>query len=123
MPAVITPGAYLKALRRGGRHSLNDMAAAIDTVPHLTDFERAEWLERIEADIVPIDLTTLAVLSQVYPIDIAVIYELERHRSGIEDATTPLCILCGMTDRAKCAAGHEVACRWTRPPIPAGATT
>ena len=119
---MITPGAYLKALRRGARQSLNDMAGRIATVPHLTDFERAEWLERIEADIVPIDLSTLAVLSRVYPIDVTVIYELERHRSGIEDATTPLCILCGMTDRTKCAAGHEVACRWTLPPRAAGAT-
>ncbi|QXT34308.1 hypothetical protein KV697_10725 [Sphingomonas sanguinis] len=97
------------------------MAAAIDTVPHLTDFERAEWLERIEADIVPMDLSTLAVLSRVYPIDIAIIYELERHRSGIEDATTPLCIMCGKTDRAKCTAAHEAACIWSVPPIPAGA--
>ncbi|GAA3254746.1 helix-turn-helix domain-containing protein [Sphingomonas yabuuchiae] len=119
---MITPGAYLKALRRGARLSLNDMAARIDTVPHLTDFERAGWLERIEADIVPMDLSTLAVLSRVYPFDIAVIFELERHRSGIEEATTPLCILCGKTDRTKCTAGHEAACRWTAPPKSAGAT-
>ncbi|WP_341210701.1 XRE family transcriptional regulator [Sphingomonas paucimobilis] len=119
---MITPGAYLKALRRGARQSLNDMAAAIDTVPHLTDFERAEWLERIEADIAPIDLSTLAVLSRVYPIDIAVIYELERHRCGIEDATTPLCVICGATDRAKCPLGVAVEyCAWTAVPRPAGA--
>ncbi|MEK9211353.1 XRE family transcriptional regulator [Sphingomonas sp. 2378] len=117
---MITPGAYLKALRCGARQSLNDMAAAIDTVPHLTDFERAEWLERIEADIAPIDLTTLAVLSRVYPIDSAVLYELERHRCGIEEATTPLCLICGKTDRAKCTVGHEAACRWTAPPRRAG---
>lgn len=118
---MITPGAYLKALRRGARQSLNDMAAAIDTVPHLTDFDRATWLEQIEADIVPMDLHTLAVLSRIYPIDITVIFELERHRSGIEEATTPLCVLCGKTDRAKCTVGHEAACIWTSPPIPAGA--
>lgn len=119
---MITPGAYLKALRRGRRLSLNDMAARIDTVPHLTDFERAGWLERIEADLVPMDLSTLAVLSRVYPFDIALIYELERHRSGIEEATTPLCVLCGMTDRAECAAmGVLAPCIWTAPPIPTGA--
>lgn len=119
---MITPGAYLRILRRGRRQSLNDMAAAIDTVPHLTDFERAEWLERIEADVVPMDLSTLAVLSRVYPFDIAVIFELERHRSGIEKATTPICLLCGKTDRAECAVmGVLAPCIWTAPPIPAGA--
>lgn len=118
---MITPGRYLKALRWGARQSLNDMASRIDTVPHLTDFERAEWLERIEADIVPMDLQTLAVLSRVYPINIALIYELERHRLGIEDATTRFCVMCGKTDRTKCTAAHEAACIWNLPPIAAGA--
>ncbi|KQO51386.1 helix-turn-helix domain-containing protein [Sphingomonas sp. Leaf257] len=118
---MMTPGAYLKALRRGRRLSLNDMAGAIDTVPHLTDFERAEWLERIEADIVPMDLSTLAVLSRVYPFDIALIYELERHRLGIEDATTRFCVICGKTDRAECTAAYAAVCVWNLPPLAAGA--
>jgi transcriptional regulator with XRE-family HTH domain len=117
---TLSPGAYLKALRRSAHLTLNDVADRIATEPRQPEHLRARWLEMIEADIAPLDLGTIAVLSVVYPIDILVIYELERHRCGIAPATTPLCLVCGKTDREKCTAGYVAACVWTAPPAPTG---
>lgn len=121
---MITPGAYLKARRCAAGLSLQDVADQISTEPRWSALVRASWLERMEADIEPLSLATIAALGTVFTIDIAVLYELERNRLGIEAATTPLCVICGATDRGKCPLNVATEfCAWTALPAPVGAAS
>lgn len=119
--AAITPGGYLKGRRIAARLTLHDVADRIATEPHWSALVRANWLEQMEADIEPISIGTLAALSAIFPFDVAVIFELERHRLGIEEAKTPICVMCGAIERDACAFTYSTACIWTEVPPAAGA--
>ena len=120
---MITPGAYLKSRRCAAGLSLGEVAAQISTEPRWSALVRASWLERMEADIEPLSLVTIVALGTVFPIDIAVLYELERNRLGIEAATTPVCIICGATQRDGCGYSSAPFCAWTAQPAPVGAAS
>jgi len=117
---TLTPGAYLRACRSAAGLSVEDIADRVATEPRQSAIVRADWLKSVEADIAPLSVAMVAVLSAILPIDAAIVVELEQHRLGIVDATTPLCTLCGTTDRARCGYPAGTLCIWTGLPPRAG---
>lgn len=94
---ILTPGAYLKARRLVAGLSIVDVAARLDTVPHLHEVDRVDWITRIEADAVPACFSTIVALRSVFRFNLdalAVLDQVARGEIGPESAPT-LCALCG----------------------------
>ena len=107
------PGAYLKYRRQAQRLSLEEVAAALPTEPHLQAHDRVAWLERIEADVVPANAHTIAALRTVYRFDVTVLVTLAAIARGewSPDRAPQLCRICACSWSDPCAHSGE-ACGW-----------
>lgn len=97
MSFPLSPGAYLRARRLVAGLSIVDVAARLDTVPHLHEVDRIDWITRIEADAVPPCFSTIVALRSVFRFDLnalAVLDQIARGETGPE-AAPALCALCG----------------------------
>lgn len=108
-----TPGLYLKVRRRTTRLEIADVAARIGTIPHVPEHDRVAWLERIEADLVPVSPNTIDQLARVFRLDLHVLAALAAIARGERDpALAPrICRICACSWRLPCVRGHE-ACAW-----------
>jgi len=107
----MTPGAYLKHRRTAAGLGIHDVAAALATEPHLAQHVRAEWLEQIEADIVPMTFNTIVSLRRAFAFDLDILAQLAAiaMRSPIEPPR--LCRICACSEADPCL-GHRGACSW-----------
>jgi hypothetical protein len=86
----ITPGQYLQFCRLAAGLTSSELALCIDTVPALCARDRAALIEEIEADLVPMRLSTALVLEKIPPlaIDLDALARLvdafEAKRFGVE---------------------------------------
>jgi hypothetical protein len=66
---VVSPGTYIRAAREAGAKPLTreDVAIGLDSVPPVSARARAELLEQIEADLVPVSVSTAVALASVIP--------------------------------------------------------
>ncbi len=108
-----TPGLYLKVRRRTTRLELADVAARIGTIPHVPEHDRVAWLERIEADLVPVSPNTIDQLARVFRLDLQVLAALAAIARGERDAalTPRICRICACSWRLPCVCGNK-ACAW-----------
>ncbi len=108
-----TPGLYLKVRRRTTRLELADVAAQIGTIPHVPEHDRVAWLERIEADLLPVSPNTIDQLARVFRLDLQVLAALAAIARGERDAalTPRICRICACSWRLPCVRGQE-ACVW-----------
>lgn len=70
MSDFITPGQYLKNRRHAAGLTAQELALCIDTIPAVCARKRAELIEDIEADLVPMRLSTALVLAAIPPLRI-----------------------------------------------------
>lgn len=65
MSDFITPGQYLKNRRQAAGLTALELALCIDTIPAVCARKRGELIEDIEADLVPMRLSTALVLAAI----------------------------------------------------------
>ena len=99
---TLTPGAYLKRRRIASGRSLPDVAARLQTEPHITARERAEWLEAMEADVAPLSLRTVVALHEVIPFDLLLLAQLVRVQLGLAIGAPRMCRVCACSEHDAC---------------------
>ena len=113
---TLSPGAYLKHRRAAAGLSVDDVAAATTTEPRWAAHTRTEWIERIEADIMPASFATVAVLRAIYRFDLSVLARLALIHLGNDVPAPEVCRICACSwnDPCRDAAdpGHAGACHW-----------
>jgi transcriptional regulator with XRE-family HTH domain len=115
---MLTPGQYLAARRRAAGLSVDDVAAAVDTVPHLGEIDRRAWIERIEADVAAIGHDVQHALLAAFPFSLPVLRQLADLRSYGVAAGAPLrlCAVCACSEFDPCviedATGVCDTCDW-----------
>ena len=87
----LTPGAYIKTRRHAQGLTIADVAARLETVPHLGEHARAEIIALIEADAQPATFNTIIALGSVVRFNLDVLCALARISMG---ATIPPPVLC-----------------------------
>lgn len=76
----MTPGEYIRGVREARHVTLEDLALGLDSTPPISHRSRVDLLWAIEADFVPVSLSTAFALSALLSIDIERLAELvERH--------------------------------------------
>jgi transcriptional regulator with XRE-family HTH domain len=110
---ILTPGAYIKYRRQAQLLSLEDVAARLDTAPHIPVRDRSEWLEHIECDIVPAGIETIDALHRVIRFDRSVLATLAAIARGERDLKhyPLLCRICACSYRDACSDGAR-GCAW-----------
>lgn len=111
---IISPGTYLRKRRAAAGLSSADVAAMIVTEPRLPEHNLIDWLDRIEADMVPATFRTITCLRCCFSFDIEVLealvaIQLAPARASIEPPPR-LCRNCGCSERDAC--GDETAPSW-----------
>ena len=115
---ALTPGAYLKRRRQAAGLSLADVAARLETQPRLAEHLRADWLERIEADIQPATFQTIVALREAYSFDLLVLLTLVNISLGIPVAPPALCRICACSDDDICCSRVSFRmCDWVEPDL------
>ena len=90
MSDFMTPGQYLTCRRKAAGLTALELALCIDTIPAVCARKRAELIEEIEADLVPMRLSTALVLEKIPPLAIdlntlaRIIDAYEAARFGVE---------------------------------------
>ncbi len=107
----MTPGAYLKHRRTAAGLDLHDVAAALATEPKLAEHVRASWIERIEADIVPMSFSTIVALRRSFRFDLDVLAQLAAIAMHSPIEPPRLCRICACSEADSCL-GHCGACSW-----------
>lgn len=107
----MTPGTYLKRRRMAASLAITDVAAVLATEPHLAEHTRGEWIELIEADIMPASFNTIVALRRAYSFDLAVLTELAAFALAAPITLPRLCSVCACSDFNACM-GHTGPCRW-----------
>lgn len=97
VPTSISPGTYLRLRRQAIGLSVEQVALALGTVPHIPAIDRAEWLKAIEADVQPVTLDASLALKRVIAFDWSVLVALCANRVGLTDWTPTICHACGIT--------------------------
>lgn len=105
---MITPGTYIRLRREARGLSLEDLAALLDSDPHVPARRRIDWLAAIEADREPITERVALALTVVLPIDFSALSRLVAHAAGAHGVIDPM--LC-----PHCGAGPIIGCN--RQPI------
>lgn len=70
MSDFMTPGQYVKCRRLAAGLRASELALCIDTIPALCALDRTALIEQIEADLVPMRLSTALVLAAIPPLHI-----------------------------------------------------
>lgn len=74
--------------------SVDDVAGALTTDPSIAEHERADWLRRIEADIVPAGWSTIVALRQEFFFDLLVLERLSLIHLGHDLPAPRICRVC-----------------------------
>ena len=109
----MTPGAYLKHRRTAAGLGIHDVAAALATEPRLAEHVRAEWLEKIEADIVPMAFDTIVALRRAFTFDLDILACLAAIELGAPVEPPRLCRICACSEADACLS-HQGACSWVK---------
>lgn len=113
--APLLPGAYLKMRRIAAGLTPADIAEQFITTPYrLEERGRAHWIELIEADAQPADVSLLVALKRLFPFDLDVVIKLERIAQGSGEAPPALCRYCGCSWEDPCDDGGR-PCAWAAP--------
>ena len=107
----MTPGAYLKHRRTAHGLGVHDVAAVLATEPRLAEHVRAEWLEKIEADIVPMSFNTIVALRRAFTFDLDVLAQLAAIAMHSTVEPPRLCRICACSEVDPCL-GHQGPCAW-----------
>ncbi|MES3093256.1 XRE family transcriptional regulator [Sphingomonas aerolata] len=107
----MTPGAYLKHRRTAHGLGVHDVAAVLATEPRLAEHVRAEWLEQIEADIVPMSFNTIVALRRAFTFDLDILAQLAAITMHSPVEPPRLCRICACSEADACL-GHRGACSW-----------
>jgi hypothetical protein len=107
----MTPGAYLKHRRCAAGLGIHDVAAALATEPRLAELVRAEWLEQIEADIVPMTFNTIVSLRRAFAFDLDILSQLAAIAMHSPIDPPRLCRICACSEADACL-GHSGPCSW-----------
>ncbi len=107
----MTPGAYLKHRRTAHGLGIHDVAAALATEPRLAEHVRAEWLEKIEADIVPMSFDTIVALRRAFAFDLDILAQLAAIAMHAPVEPPRLCRICACSEADACL-GHQGPCTW-----------
>jgi hypothetical protein len=107
----MTPGAYLKHRRTAHGLGVHDVAAALATEPRLAEHVRAEWLEQIEADIVPMSFNTIVALRRAFAFDLDILAQLAAVAMHSPVELPRLCRICACSEADACL-GHMGPCSW-----------
>jgi hypothetical protein len=107
----MTPGAYLKHRRTAHGLGVHEVAAVLATEPRLAEHVRAEWLEQIEADIVPMSFNTIVALRRAFTFDLDILAQLAAIAMHSPVEPPRLCRICACSDADACL-GHQGACSW-----------
>jgi len=107
----MTPGAYLKHRRTAHGLGIHDVAAALATEPRLAEHVRAEWLEKIEADIVPMAFDTIVALRRAFTFDLDILAQLAAIAMHSPVEPPRLCRICACSEADACL-GHQGPCTW-----------
>ena len=109
---TLTPGAYLKHRRTAAGLSIADVAAAVATEPRIAQHLRAEWLEQIEADVMPATFNTIVALGRAYRFDLEVLHVLASIAMGAALQPPCLCRICACSEYDACVDGFMGGCSW-----------
>ena len=93
---TLTPGAYLKCRRTAHGLAIEDVVGALATEPKIAWQDRADWIARIEADVVPASWSTIVALHQLYPFSMDVLEQLALIALGADVPAPRLCRICGL---------------------------
>jgi hypothetical protein len=107
----MTPGAYLKHRRTAHGLGIHDVAAALATEPRLAEHVRAEWLEQIEADVVPMSFNTIVALRRAFTFDLDILAQLHAIAMHSPVEHPRLCRICACSEADACL-GHMGPCSW-----------
>ena len=107
----MTPGAYLKHRRTAAGLDLHDVVAALATEPRLAEHARASWIERIEADLVPMSFNTIVAFRRAFRFDLDVLAQLAAIAMHSPIEPPRLCRICACSEDDPCL-GHRGACSW-----------
>ena len=110
---TLTPGAYLKLRRTAAGFCLGDVAQRLAAEPHIDERARAGWLELVEADEQPVNLTSIVALRRVFPFDLEVLISLERIAQGSAEMPHAICRVCGCTEYDACCTDYGDGCWWS----------
>lgn len=110
-----TPGAYLKQRRSAAGLSAIEVASQVATEPRQPEHLRADWIEQIEADVVPASFNTIVALRNVYAFDLEVLAMLAAIAMGLPQLAPELCRICGCSWEDPCIDEHQTGCSWVEP--------
>lgn len=121
----MTPGAYIRARRTAAGKSLADVAAAIGTEPQLAEHGRIEWLQAIEADVMPARFDTLVVLRNVFRFSFDVLEQLVQISLGADIGAPQICRICACSEFDACQVDQlgwrsptgRLGCWWVEPDL------
>lgn len=99
---ILTPGAYLKHRRTAAGLAIEDVAHVLATDPRIAEHARADWLRRIEADVVPLSFPTIAALREAFAFDPTVLVQLGLVQIGMDVEPPRLCLLCACSEDDRC---------------------
>ena len=104
---AMSPGTYLRKRREAADLSVDDVAAMLPTEPRTAALSRAEWLRRIEADVVPIGNDVAAALRYAFAFDASVLRRLEDLRTSPGLPEPRLCRICACSEYDACLPDGE----------------
>lgn len=80
---MMTAGTYIRIERERQDLSLEDLAARLDSDPHVPARRRIDWLAAIEADREPISEHVAFALAAALPVDVITISRLQAIAAGV----------------------------------------
>lgn len=110
----MTPGTYLRTRREAAGVSIEQLLGKIGTVPHISERERREWLEALEADIARPDAFAIGALRRCFTFDGDVLDQLlDRQHFGERLPAPRLCRRCACSQDDACLDGSPGGtCGW-----------
>jgi transcriptional regulator with XRE-family HTH domain len=71
-----SPGLFLRAGRVSTGLSIEDLALRLETVPHISAHDRAEWLAMVEADRAPVTIDVGLALCELLDLSFLTLVDL-----------------------------------------------
>ncbi|NWK96538.1 XRE family transcriptional regulator [Sphingobium lactosutens] len=118
----MTPGTYLQLRRKAAGLSIEDVAGAVRTVPHLAEIDRAAFIRLIESDIAAPVWDVIEALSGAFALDRDVVdllrlaQDFPRHFKAIDLSLPQICKQCGCSDCDPCIVNGR-SCAWSAPDL------
>lgn len=109
---AITPGTYLRMRREARGLTRDDLALMLETVPPVCAHRRAEWIDLIERDEMPIAASTIEALRGAFAFDLQILLRLGELASGFDRPAPQLCRSCACSWDDPCVDGDGQCCGW-----------